>query len=69
MFLVFSKERILSYFVATISVITLFVIAAVSYTGLPLSIQTSASIEKQIPISSVNTNESSVALTINCSRK
>lgn len=65
MFLIFSKQKLYTYLVSIITVVLLFCIAG-TFTGNKGSIETSASYQKKLPIYHVKTNESKVALTMNC---
>ena len=65
MFLVFNKQKIISYIVAFSTVAVLFFSAGL-FTSKNEAIQTSAKANKLLPIYSVDTNDNKVALTINC---
>ncbi len=65
MFVVFNKEKIYAYLVSLITVFTLFCVA--NTINLKKDIQeTSANIQKMLPIYNVQTEERNVAFTINC---
>lgn len=66
MFLVFNKEKILSYVIAMSTVALLFVFATSIYQEDKVSIETSTGIQKELPVYGVETGENAVALTINC---
>lgn len=67
MFFVYNKDKIISVVVALSTILVLFLIAGIlGQNKLNNTIETSASISKLVPIYSVNTEESKVALTINC---
>lgn len=66
MFLVFNKQKIISYLVAFSTVAILFCGAGFFVPTLEESVQTSASTKKLLPIYSVETEEKNIALTINC---
>lgn len=66
MFLVFNKEKILSYVIAMSTVALLFVFATSIYQEDKMSIETSTSVQKELPVYGVETGENAVALTINC---
>lgn len=64
MFLVFNKDKIMSYVVTVFTVIVLFLTAsAFSTNGV---VETAADTSKLLPIYSVDTEEPKVAITINC---
>lgn len=65
MFLVFNKEKIYSYIVALSTVIVLFFTASILLKD-ESTIQASSSLNKEVPIYCVKTEESKVALTMNC---
>ncbi len=67
MFLVFNKEKILSYIIA-ISAVAMFFIFATGLYSKPNdpTLEVSSNISKQLPIYSVDTTEKKVALTMNC---
>ena len=65
MFLVFNKEKIYAYLVSVITVILLFFVA--NTTNINKNVQeTSAKIQKLLPIYNVKTEEKKVAFTMNC---
>ncbi len=66
MFIVFSKEKIVSYCIALATVIVLFLVASTFKDNNINTIKTSANLEKRLPIYCVNTTENKVALTLNC---
>ena len=66
MFLVFNKQKIISYIVAFSTVAILFSGASLFIPQLDDSIQTSANAGKMLPIYSVQTEEKKISLTINC---
>ena len=66
MFFVFNKQKIYSYLVALSTVLVLFGIAIFIRQKDNTILFTSASINKKLPIYSVETDENKVSLTINC---
>lgn len=64
MFLVFNKDRIMSYVVTLFTIIVLFLTASAFSTE--KAVETSTNTSKLLPIYSVDTNEPKVAITINC---
>lgn len=66
MFIVFNKQKIYSYIIALSTVIILFSGATFFTTTNSDTIQTSSSTNKLLPIYSVETQEKSIALTMNC---
>lgn len=66
MFIVFNKQKIYSYIIALSTVVILFSGATFFSTTNSDTIQTSASTNKLLPIYSVETQEKSIALTMNC---
>lgn len=67
MFLVFNKEKILSYIIAISAVAMLFVFATSLYSkSNNETVEVSTNASKQLPIYSVDTDENKIALTINC---
>lgn len=66
MFLVFNKQKIISYLVAFSTVAILFGGASIFIPNFEDTVQTSAKVNKLLPIYSVQTQEKKVALTINC---
>ena len=65
MFLVFNKQKIVTYFVSVLTVVTLFFIAG-NINKKEETVETSVNGEKLLPIYNVETDEKKVALTINC---
>ena len=65
MFFVVNKDKVISVFVAVCTVFTLFLMTTL-FAKMPDKTVETASIKKQLPIYSVDTNEPNVALTINC---
>lgn len=63
MFLVFKKDKLISYIIVLCTVGVLIIIGATS--NLNQTIQTSY-IEKEVPVYCTQTNENKVALTMNC---
>lgn len=66
MFLVFNKQKIISYLVAFSTVAILFCGAGFFMPNLDETVQTSATTKKLLPIYSVETEEKKISLTINC---
>ncbi|MBO5479376.1 MAG: polysaccharide deacetylase family protein [Clostridia bacterium] len=66
MFLVFNKQKIISYLVAFSTVAILFGGASFFLPNTADTIQTSAKASKLLPIYSVGTEEKKISLTINC---
>lgn len=69
MFLVFNKEKIISYVIAISAVAMLFVFSTGIYSNQSkenIELEVSANTAKQLPVYSVDTSENKVALTINC---
>lgn len=67
MFLIFHKDKIMSYIVTVFTVVVLFLTASVFSNGtLKEVVETSANPSKLLPIYSVETDEAKVALTMNC---
>lgn len=67
MFLVFNKEKIISYVIAISAVAMLFIFTTGIYSNKQKeTVNVSANATKQLPVYSVDTNESKIALTINC---
>ena len=64
MFLVFNKDKIMSYIVTLFTIIVLFLTA--SAFNEEQVVETSTTSSKLLPIYSVDTNEPKVAITINC---
>lgn len=65
MFLVFKKDKILSFLVACSTVFVLFLMTAL-FTETPSQTIATATTQKQLPIYSVKTDEAKISLTINC---
>ena len=65
MFLVFNKDKIMSYIVTLFTVIVLFLTAS-AFGVTEQVVETSTNTTKLLPIYSVDTNETKVAITINC---
>lgn len=66
MFLVFNKDKIYSYLVAASTVVVLFFTASILYNNNLETVPTLSNMAKQLPIYSVETDESKVSLTMNC---
>lgn len=67
MFLIFNKDKIMSYIVTVFTVVVLFLTATVFSNGTQQdAIETVANTSKLLPIYSVETTEAKVAITINC---
>lgn len=67
MFMIFNKWKIYSYIVALSTVVALFAISTVLFNNSELEVlQTSASVTKELPVYSVQTEENKIALTMNC---
>lgn len=66
MFIVFNKQKIYSYIVALFTVVVLFCGASIIPSKNIETVPTSSSVNKLLPIYSVETEEKNVALTINC---
>lgn len=66
MFLVFNKQKIISYLIAFSTVAILFAGASFFMPNQAKTIQTSTSAGKLLPIYSVETNEKRLSLTMNC---
>lgn len=64
MFFVFNKDKIMSYIVTVFTVIVLFLTASAFNTN--EVVETSTNTSKLLPIYSVDTTETKVAITINC---
>ncbi|MGN1301877.1 MAG: polysaccharide deacetylase family protein [Clostridia bacterium] len=64
MFLVFNKDKIMSYVVTLFTIVVLFLTASAFSTEKAVTTSTNSS--KLLPIYSVDTNEPKVAITINC---
>ncbi|MBR3162613.1 MAG: polysaccharide deacetylase family protein [Clostridia bacterium] len=65
MFFVINKEKLSSYIVLITTVLVLFVMAS-KVTPKVNTIETSADVQKKLPIYNVETNENKIAYTINC---
>ena len=65
MFLVFDKEKIYAYLVSVVTVVVLFCVANTISLN-ENSVQTSAKVQKLLPIYNVQTEEKKVAFTMNC---
>ena len=66
MFCVLNKQKIISYLVASSTVIILLAVS-IFFTGNNVeTMQMSSGVSKLVPIYSVETNKKQVALTINC---
>lgn len=67
MFLVFNKDKIMSYVVTLFTVVVLFLTASVFSNGVQQdTVSTGANATKLLPIYSVDLDESKIAITINC---
>lgn len=67
MFLIFNKDKIMSYIVTVFTVVVLFLTASVFSNGTQEEVvETAANASKLLPIYSVDTTEAKVAITINC---
>lgn len=66
MFLVFNKDKIMSYILTLFTVAVLFFTATVFNNETQEIVETAAVESKQLPIYSVDTNEPKIAITINC---
>lgn len=66
MFLVFNKDNLISFFVAACTVFVLFMMTSLFAKTPQTVIETSSNAKKQLPIYNVETDETKVALTINC---
>lgn len=65
MFLVFNKQKIITYFISVLTVIVLFFVAGNINKGEKI-IETSVRGERLLPIYNVKTEEKKVAFTMNC---
>ena len=65
MFLVFNKEKIYAYLVSVVTVVVLFCVANTINLN-ENAVQTSAKVQKLLPIYNVQTEEKKVAFTMNC---
>ena len=66
MFFVMSKDKIVSYIIATLMVVILFGAVGFVQKNNITATQTMSSVNKDIPIYSVETTEKKISLTINC---
>ena len=67
MFLIFNKDKIMSYIVTVFTVVVLFLTATVFTNGTQQEVvETAAYGSKLLPIYSVETDEPKIAITINC---
>lgn len=67
MFLIFNKDKIMSYIVTVFTVVVLFLTASVFSNGTQEEVvETAANASKLLPIYSVDITEAKVAITINC---
>lgn len=68
MFLVFNKDKIMSYIITVFTVVGLFFTASAftNNNNEQKAVETAASVNKLLPIYSVDTEENKVAITINC---
>ena len=66
MFLVFNKQKIISYLVAFSTVAILFAGASLFIPPYGETIETAGKVSKLLPIYCVETEEKKVSLTINC---
>lgn len=65
MFLIFNKQKIYTYLISIVTVVLLFCIAGV-FTNNKEAVSASATNEKWLPIYNVKTDQTNVALTMNC---
>ena len=65
MFLVFNKQKIITYFVSVLTVVVLFFVASTLNKD-NATVETSSSGERLLPIYNVKTEEKKVAFTMNC---
>ena len=65
MFLVFNKDKIMAFVVACCTVFALFLMSSL-FASTPQDVIQTATITKQLPVYSVDTENPNVALTINC---
>lgn len=65
MFLVFNKQKIITYFVSVLTVFVLFFVAS-TLNNKGETVETSAGNERLLPIYNVKTEEKKVAFTMNC---
>lgn len=66
MFFIFNKDKIMSYIVTLFTVVVLFLAASAINNDTQKVVKTATSVNKLLPIYSVDTNEPKVAITINC---
>ena len=66
MFLVFNKQKIITYFVSVLTVVLLFFVASTLNKSSKGTIETSSSEERLLPIYNVKTEEKKIAFTMNC---
>lgn len=66
MFFVLNKQKIYTYAVSIITVVFLFCVASNLDKSNKVSIETSATASKLLPIYNVQTEENKVAFTMNC---
>ena len=66
MFLVFNKQKIITYFVSVLTVVLLFFVASVFNENKSETVETSSSGERLLPIYNVKTEEKKIAFTMNC---
>lgn len=67
MFLIFNKDKIMSYIVTVFTVVILFLTASIFNNGTqPNVVETAAKSSRLLPIYSVEMEEAKVAITINC---
>lgn len=65
MFLVFNKQKIITYFVSVLTVVLLFFVASTLNKNIEI-VETSAGNERLLPIYNVKTEEKKIAFTMNC---
>lgn len=66
MFLVFNKQKIITYFISVLTVVTLFFVANILNENDKETVETVSSSERLLPIYKVKTEEKKVAFTMNC---
>lgn len=66
MFLVFNKQKIITYFVSVLTVVLLFFVASTLNKNGEETVETSSSGERLLPIYNVKTEEKKIAFTMNC---
>ena len=66
MFFVFNKDKVISYIVTLFTVVILFFTASVFDTDIQETVPAATNTSKLLPIYSVDTEESKIAITINC---